>query len=214
MSKILDGVQAIWKGVTSKVMSMLTAGASVVLAVMLASSGGDKDLAQNRLDDAEQRIIAGDSIMIITAKRDTTGKTISRDTVSRLTTEQDLNTGMFRLEDTTANGFTMYIVTIEAIDLLTSKDSVHYILASTPAIGTQWNLKIRQGKTEIAVEKIPEELDKLPLEKTVELGYTKLIDTVEIEKDVLELRAHWTTDDKEKAVYVPLSKDLVTEIEK
>lgn len=162
MARLIDGISAAWKKFLGKAATVLSAGANIVFIAVLAMSGGDKDLAQNRLDDAEQRILAGDSTMIITAVRDSTGKTIDRDTLVRPVQEADLSTGMFRLKDTTANGYTMYIATIESIDLLTGKDSVHYILASIPPIGTQWNFKIRQGGSEMASNsEIAKELEQL-----------------------------------------------------
>jgi len=167
---------------------------------VLASTGGDSKLAQDILDDAEQRIIEGDSIMIITATRDSLGETVSRDTLVRAVQEADLNTGMFRLRDTTADGYTIYKVTIGSINLLTGKDSTHYIFASRPPIGTQWNLKIRQSKTEIATDKIPEKLEQL-VEITgsdsvcLAIGWQPVMDTVETAvKDSTYLSKRWSRD--------------------
>jgi len=199
MAKILDIPKIIWDKAKGWIIG-LSSIANIVLLSVLASTGGDSQLAQDILDDAEQRIIEGDSIMIITATRDSLGETVSRDTLVRAVQEADLNTGMFRLKDTTADGYTIYKVTIGSINLLTKKDSTHYIFASRPPIGTQWNLKIRQSKTEIAEEKIPEKLEQLVVKTgsdsaCLAIGWQAVKDTVETAvKDSVYLSKRWCTD--------------------
>ncbi len=171
--KIIDGVKKIWKGAVT---ALTTAAATVAVMMSVHSP----EIAQDRLDDAHQMYIAPDSTMEITAVRDSAGAVIRRDTVMRATNpDVDLKLKLQQWGNQVyADGYTQFIVTIETVNLLTGADSVHYIIASTPQIGTNVVISIDEGAAELATEKIPERLNSLPLEKAQALGYVCSYDSV------------------------------------
>lgn len=154
--------------------------AAIMTTALVNDNIKDAAVVQERLDDAKQITIVGDSATTVTAKRDTSGAVMRRDTV---TTPYDKAREKNNF-DGYANGFQQHVFTHEIIDLLTGKDTVVEITSLIPKIGTNVVNVIRAGKAEHASEMVPDICETLGDSLAGVLGWYPVMDTtVWLDKD-------------------------------